>query len=233
MYHDYKSEEHRIGRSQWIRAAVLGANDGIVSVSSVILGVAAAGSDAKAVLVAGFAATVAGALSMAAGEYVSVSSQRDVEHADLALEKKELEMYPEQELNELERIYINRGLSPALAKKVASAMHEHDALGAHAREELGIDTEDLTNPWLAAISSAIAFTIGALLPLLVGVATAGDSIFNIAVVVTTLIAMFGLGVVGALLGGAPLLRGGMRVLIGGSIAMALTYAIGSLVGTHL
>lgn len=233
MHHEYKSEDHRIGRSQWIRAAVLGANDGIVSVSSVILGVAAAGSDARAVLIAGFAATVAGALSMAAGEYVSVSSQRDVERADLALEKKELEMYPEQELNELERIYIDRGLSPVLAKKVASAMHEHDALEAHAREELGINTDDLTNPWLAAISSAVAFTIGALLPLSVGVATSGDSIFNIAVVITTLIAMFGLGVVGALLGGAPLLRGGMRVLIGGSIAMALTYLIGSLVGTHL
>lgn len=233
MHHDYKSEDHRIGRSQWIRAAVLGANDGIVSVSSVILGVAAAGSSAKSVLVAGFAATVAGALSMAAGEYVSVSSQRDVEHADLALEKKELEMYPDQELKELEMIYVKRGLKPALAQKVAIALHDHDALGAHAREELGIDTEDLTSPWLAAISSAIAFTFGALLPLVVGAITAGESMFNFAVVITTVVAMFILGVVGALLGGAPLLRGGMRVLIGGSLAMALTYIIGSLVGTHL
>ncbi|MEK7625865.1 MAG: VIT family protein [Patescibacteria group bacterium] len=233
MYQEYISEDHKISRSQWLRAAVLGANDGIVSVSSVIIGVAAAGTSSKGILVAGFASTVAGAISMAAGEYVSVSSQRDVERADLALEKKELELYPDQELAELEAIYVKRGLSSALAKKVATAMHEHDALSAHAREELGIDTEDLTSPWLAAIASAVAFTFGALLPLVAGVVTTGSSEFNQFVIGITLISLALLGALGAHLGGASLLRGSARVLVGGSVAMALTYVIGSLVGTHL
>lgn len=233
MHQEYISEDHKISRSQWLRAAVLGANDGIVSVSSVIIGVAAAGTNSKGILVAGFASTVAGAISMAAGEYVSVSSQRDVERADLALEKKELELYPDQELAELEAIYVKRGLTPALAKKVAIAMHEHDALSAHAREELGIDTEDLTNPWLAAIASAIAFTSGALLPLVAGVITTGSGSFNQLVIGVTLISLTILGALGAHLGGASLLRGSTRVLVGGSVAMALTYVIGSLVGTHL
>lgn len=233
MHESYISEDHKISRSQWLRAAVLGANDGIVSVSSVIIGVSAAGTSTKAVLAAGFAATVAGALSMAAGEYVSVSSQRDVEKADLEIEKKELELYPDQELAELQQIYIKRGLSPALAKKVAVAMHDHDALGTHAREELGIDTEDLTNPWLAAVASAIAFTLGAMLPLVAGVITTGASNSNSVIVGVTLVSLAVLGAVGAHLGGASQLRGSARVLIGGSCAMALTYAIGLLVGTHL
>ncbi|MEK9196009.1 MAG: VIT family protein [Patescibacteria group bacterium] len=233
MHHDYVSEDHKISRSQWLRAAVLGANDGIVSVSSVIIGVAAAGTNSKGILVAGFAATVAGALSMAAGEYVSVSSQRDVEKADLELEKKELELYPDQELAELQRIYIKRGLTPTLAKKVASAMHDHDALSAHAREELGINTDDLTSPWLAAVASGIAFTLGALLPLIAGVITTGSNSSNPVIVAVTLIALAVLGAVGAHLGGASQLRGSARVLIGGSAAMILTYIIGLLVGTHL
>ncbi|OGL31245.1 hypothetical protein A3F37_02655 [Candidatus Saccharibacteria bacterium RIFCSPHIGHO2_12_FULL_41_12] len=233
MHQEYISEDHRINRSQWIRAAVLGANDGIVSVASVVIGVAAAGTGPSSVLVAGFAATVAGALSMAAGEYVSVSSQRDVEHADLEREKNELELYPEHELEELENIYTSRGLSPTLAKKVAVAMHDHDALSAHAREELGINVDGLANPWQAAISSAIAFTAGALIPLLVGIFMVKSSSYNFMIVGSTLVALAILGSVGASLGGAPKIRASVRVLIGGSVAMALTYAIGLLVGTHL
>lgn len=233
MHESYISEDHRISRTQWLRAAVLGANDGIVSVSSVIIGVAAAGTSPKGILVAGFATTVAGALSMAAGEYVSVSSQRDVEKADLAIEKKELELYPDQELAELQQIYIKRGLSPNLAKKVATAMHDYDALGTHAREELGIDTEDLTNPWLAAGASAVAFTLGALLPLLTGVIASNSDMFNFMIVGVTLVSLGVLGAIGARVGGASMLRGSTRVLIGGSAAMALTYLIGLLTGTHL
>lgn len=223
-------EHHLLTRSNWLRAMVLGANDGIVSTASLILGVAAAGGDRAAIVTAGIAGLVAGALSMATGEYVSVSSQRDVEQADLQLEARELVRNPEGELLELRAIYEERGLEPELAAEVAQALTDHDALGAHRRDELGLSDSLEANPLQAAWTSAAAFSSGAALPLLsVALAPAGARV--VVCIVVTLIALAGLGALGAHLGGAHRGRALARVLIWGAIAMAVTMGVGALVGS--
>ena len=222
-------ERHRAGRGGWLRAGVLGANDGLVSTASLVLGVAAADSSPAAILTAGLAGLVGGALSMAAGEYVSVSSQRDVEQADLAKEREELVSMPEREMDELARIYEDKGLEPALAVQVARALTASDALGAHAREELNIDLDDLARPGQAALVSAISFALGAALPL----AAIALSPVELRVSATLVVATVGLGLLGgwsARLGGAPIGPAVARVLVGGIAAMALTMGLGSLFG---
>lgn len=223
-------ERHRIGHIGWLRAAVLGANDGIVSTASLILGVAAANATHDSIMVAGIAGLVAGAMSMAAGEYVSVSSQRDSEHADLALERHELATQPTSELHELASIYVARGVEPSLAREVARQLSEHDALAAHAREELGITRETIARPAQAALASAASFSVGAALPLaVVAVAPIAAMIGSIAG--TSLFFLVALGAVAAYAGGAPMLRPALRVGAWGAAAMALTALIGRLFGT--
>ena len=223
-------EVHRVGRIGWLRAAVLGANDGIVSTTSLILGVAASGSDKHAILVAGVAGLVAGAMSMAAGEYVSVSSQADTEQADLDRERWELEHQDHSERIELANIYVGRGLEPALAKEVADQLMAHDALGAHARDELGISETQRANPLQAAFASAGAFSIGAVLPLLVTFAVPISALTAVAAV-TSLLFLAVLGTVAARTGGASAVSGALRVTIWGALAMAITYVVGILFGT--
>jgi VIT1/CCC1 family predicted Fe2+/Mn2+ transporter len=227
----YKSphpEKHKSHRAAWLRAAVLGMNDGIVSNSSLMLGVLAASHNNSAILTAGIAGLVAGALSMAAGEYVSVSSQRDSEKADIAIEKKSIANNPEKELEELAWIYEQRGLKPLLAKQVAVQLHEHDAVGAHARDELSIDHEALANPRQAAIASAIAFSLGSSIPILAAFIPSDSSGAVIAVV--SLIGLAVSGAIGAYIGGGHRLVASLRVFIGGGIAMAITYFVGHLIG---
>ena len=225
-------EIHRLHRSGWLRAAVLGANDGIVSTASLILGVVAAGASADAVLVAGVAALVAGAMSMAAGEYVSVSSQADIEHADLAREREELAEDPEHEHNELAEIYIARGLDKALAHEVATQLMEHDALAAHARDELGISHQLSARPLQAALTSAASFAVGALLPLVV-VLLAPLSSLLWTVSTSSLLFLAALGVASAIAGGASVSLAALRVTFWGAAAMALTAVIGAAVGTAI
>ena len=208
---------------------MLGANDGTVSVASVVVGVAASGAPASAVLVAGVAATVAGAVSMAAGEYVSVRSQADLEAADLEMERRELERDPEGELAELAGIYESRGLPTDLALRVAEALHKHDALAAHAREELGISEQLAARPFQAAIASAAAFAVGALPPLVAAIVSPRPLV-GVLVTATTLLVLTVLGGTAARLGGASIPRGAIRVLLWGSGAMALTAAVGHLLG---
>ena len=222
-------ERHRGQRAGWLRAAVLGADDGIVSVASVAIGVIASGASTKAVLTAAAAALVAGAMSMAAGEYVSVSSQRDTERADLDQERGELQARPEDEKRELTEIYVKRGLSPELAHQVAESLMTADSLGAHARDELGLDAATLARPVQAALSSAASFTIGAVLPI-IAFLLAPTSARTAAVVVSALLALVVLGVAGARAGGAPMLRAALRVGLGGGFAMAVTAGVGRLVG---
>jgi len=219
---------HRGQRAGWLRAAVLGANDGIVSVASVAIGVIASGAPTSFVLTAAIAALVAGAMAMAAGEYVSVSSQRDVERADLDQERMELKTQPEGEKQELAAIYVKRGLPIELARKVAEALTASDALGAHARDELGMAAVP-ARPAQAALYSALSFTAGAVLPIaafLVVPTTAR----TVAVVVSALLALVALGIAGARAGGAPMFRAAVRVCVGGGLAMAVTAAVGHLVG---
>jgi VIT1/CCC1 family predicted Fe2+/Mn2+ transporter len=223
-------EVHLSHRSNWLRAAVLGANDGIVSTASLVLGVAASGASASATLTAGIAGLVAGALSMAAGEFVSVSSQRDAEQADLRLEARELRNDPDGELRELTAIYRRRGLEPPLANDVALALTRGGALEAHARDELGLDQERMALPFQAAWTSALSFSAGAALPLL-AVALAPASARLAAVVIVTLLALGLLGDLGARLGGAPRRPATARVIVWGAVAMAITAGIGALVGT--
>jgi vacuolar iron transporter family protein len=212
-----------------LRAAVLGANDGIVSTASLVLGVAAAGASGSEIVTAGIAGLAAGALSMAAGEYVSVSSQRDTELADLRVEERELQNDPEGELRELTLIYERRGLTRSLAREVAIALTAHGALAAHARDELGLDEERLARPLQAAWASAVSFSTGALLPLVaIAVTPAGARV--IVCIVVTLVALALLGAIGALLGGADRVRPAIRVLAWGAAAMAVTSGIGALVG---
>lgn len=223
-------ELHLSGRSNWLRAGVMGANDGIVSTASLVLGVAASGAATAAIVTAGIAGLVAGALSMAAGEYVSVSSQRDTERADLELEAREISVDPEGEERELARIYERRGLPSALAREVAVALSEHDALGAHARDELGLEEERRARPLQAAWTSALSFSLGAVLPVLaIGLAPSGIRV--VVCVVVTLAALALLGYLGAHLGGARRLRAALRVLVWGAVAMAITSGIGALVGS--
>lgn len=229
LHGDEPHEQNHAARLNWLRAGVLGANDGIVSTAGLVIGVAAATSDRAAILTAGLAGLAAGAMSMAAGEYVSVSTQRDTEQALLAKERRELREMPEEELAELAALYEQRGLSPALAQQVAVELTEHDALAAHAEVELGIDPEELTNPWHAAWASMAAFTVGALLPLLAILlppTTARIPLTAVSVVVALAIT----GWVSARLGGAALRPAVVRNVAGGALAMAVTYGIGSLVG---
>lgn len=225
-------ELHLSGRANWLRAGVMGANDGILSTASLVLGVAASGAETAAIVTAGIAGLVAGALSMAAGEYVSVSSQRDTEQADLELEAREISEDPEGEERELARIYELRGLTPALAREVAAVLSEQDALGAHARDELGLEQERRARPLQAAWTSALSFTVGALLPVLaIGLTPSGIRI--VVCVVVTLAALAVLGYLGAHLGGAGRLRAALRVLVWGAVAMAITSGIGALVGSEV
>ncbi len=222
-------EHHRTERIGWLRAAVLGANDGAVSVASVVVGVAASGTGIATILLAGVAATVAGAMSMAAGEYVSVQSQRDTEKADLTLEVRELRDNPEGELAELAAIYRERGLSDALALEVAQALTAHDALGAHMRDELGISETLRARPLQAAFASAAAFVVGAAVPLLTALLVP-VSLATIGVALATLLTLLVLGGLASYAGGAPIVKGALRVAFWGVVAMALTALIGRLFG---
>lgn len=223
-------ELHRIGRIGWLRAAVLGANDGIVSTASLISGVAAAATSKPQILLAAVASLVAGAMSMAAGEYVSVSSQADTEQADLARERGELKASPEAEQKELAGIYIQRGLEPDLARQVAHQLMAHDALGAHARDELGISEETTARPVVAALASAASFSAGAVLPLLAVIFSPRGAIVW-AVAVSSLAYLAILGALGARAGGARPLPAILRVTFWGALAMAVTAGIGKLIGT--
>ncbi len=223
-------ERHHTGRIGWLRAAVLGANDGIVSTASLVVGVAAAQASRSEVLVAGVAGLVAGAMSMAAGEYVSVSSQADTEKADLFRESKELDIDERSERDELAAIYVDRGLDPLLAKEVAKQLMTHDALGAHARDELGISGSLTARPVQAALTSAVAFAVGAAMPLLT-VLVAPELRLVPVVFGNSLIFLTVLGVLAARAGGAPVMKSAVRVVFWGAIAMGLTAAVGALFGT--
>ena len=222
-------ERHNVGRIGWLRAAGLGANDGIVSPASLIVGVAAAAADKPAILLAGFAGLAAGALSMAAGEYVSVSSQSDTEKADIARETAELAAQPDLEHEELTQIYVKRGLDRSLAVQVADALTAHDALGAHARDELSISELTTARPLQAAVASAATFSVGAGLPLLVVLLTPLASIAW-AVSGAALVFLAVLGVLGARAGGAPVAKSVARVVFWGALAMAVTAGVGLLFG---
>jgi VIT1/CCC1 family predicted Fe2+/Mn2+ transporter len=223
-------ERHRIGRTGWLRAAVLGANDGILSTASLVLGVAAAHASHSNILVAGVAGLTAGAMSMAAGEYVSVHSQADTERADLELERQELKADDKGEHKELAAIYVARGLEPGLAKQVAEQLMAHDALGAHARDELGISKTLRARPIQAALSSAASFAVGAAMPLLV-TAMAPVSVLIPLVSGTSLFFLALLGGLAARAGGAGIMVGALRVTFWGALAMAITAAVGALFGT--
>ena len=229
MPHNEMHRSHRVG---WLRAAVLGANDGIVSTASLVIGVAAAASSYSAILIAGVAGLFAGALSMAAGEYVSVHSQADTEKADLELEKKHLRDEPEYEEQELADIYVERGLEPKLAREVARQLMAHDALAAHARDELGITDAMSARPLQAAVFSAVSFSIGAALPLAAAWLSPLPSLIWITAV-SSLVFLAVLGAVAAGAGGASMLRGSVRVLFWGAIAMAATALVGKLFGATL
>ena len=225
-------ERHRTARIGWLRAAVLGANDGIVSTASLIVGVAAANPDPRGLLLTGLAGLVAGAMSMAAGEYVSVHSQADTERADLARERAELQNDAASEQRELAAIYVERGLDAALAAQVAKQLMQHDALGAHARDELGISEAFSARPLQAALASAASFTVGAALPLAVTAMAPAQSLMAW-VSGSSLVFLAVLGVVAARVGGAPVLAGAWRVTFWGALAMGITAGVGSLFGATL
>jgi vacuolar iron transporter family protein len=223
-------ELHRTERIGWLRAAVLGANDGIVSTASLLVGVAAAGAGRSELLVAGVAGLMAGAMSMAAGEYVSVSSQSDTEAADIAREREELRTQPEFERRELGAIYEKRGLTPELAAQVAEQLSAHDALAAHSRDELGISETQAARPVQAAFASALTFTAGAALPLLTALLAPRANV-ELAVVATALLFLTCLGALSARAGGAPAAKAAARVAFWGALAMGLTFGVGRLFGT--
>ena len=225
-------ERHLVNRVGWLRAAVLGANDGILSTASLIVGVAAAAATPQNILIAGVAGLVAGAMSMAAGEYVSVSSQSDSERADLARERKELSDNAEFELDELAEIYVKRGVDPVLARRVAQQLMAKDALGAHARDELGISEMTTARPVQAALTSAASFSVGAAMPLLMVVVSPSGALVPIVSAASLAFLAF-LGAIGARVGGANVLRGTIRVTFWGALAMALTAGIGKAFGTIL
>lgn len=222
-------EHHHTNRIGWLRAAVLGANDGLVSVGSLVLGVAASSASHNSVLVAGLSAWIAGAMSMAAGEYVSVSSQADTEKADLAMEKRELDQHPQREQEELAAIYVKRGLDETLAKQVAGQLMSNDALDAHARDEIGISDSTSAKPLQAAGASALSFTLGVAPPLIV-IAFAPRHLLVPVVTVATLIFLAILGALGAWTGGANIRKGIVRVTLWGALALAVTGGVGALLG---
>jgi vacuolar iron transporter family protein len=226
------SEIHMVHRIGWLRAAVLGANDGLVSTASLVVGVAAAGSGRTEILIAGLAGLVAGAMSMAAGEYVSVSSQTDAEQADLARETRELRDTPGAELDELTEIYRKRGLDGALARQVAVQLTQNDALAAHSRDELGISETVMAHPTQAAMVSALTFAVGAVVPLLVTLLLPTSQIVLV-VATTTLLALAILGGLGASVGGAGIFKGAIRVTFWGALAMAATAGVGMLFGVSV
>ncbi|MDP3876659.1 MAG: VIT family protein [Methylobacter sp.] len=226
-HHPEKHRTHRIG---WLRAAVLGANDGIVSTASLIVGIAASEAAHDAIVLAGVAGLVAGAMSMAAGEYVSVSSQADTEQADLKRERKELDETPHHEQKELAAIYVSRGLDPMLAVQVAEQLMNHDALGAHARDELGISATGTARPVQAALTSAATFAVGAALPLLIVVWTPAADLI-VLVSSASLLFLIALGLLAAYTGGSGLIKSAVRVAFWGALAMGLTAAVGALFGT--
>jgi vacuolar iron transporter family protein len=217
------------GRLNWLRAGVLGANDGVVSTASLVLGVAGATGSASAIITAGLAGMFAGALSMASGEYVSVSSQRDSEQAMLEQERQELSEDPDAELAELTSLYEAKGLTRDLARQVAEQLTKHDPLAAHAEAELGLDPEDLVSPWQAALASFLSFTVGSLLPVLAVALVPGTARIPVTVV-AVLTALVATGAASAALGRAPRLPAVLRNVIGGAVAMGVTYGVGSLVG---
>ena len=227
-----QTENHKSHNIGWLRAAVLGANDGIVSTASLIVGVAAANSSHENILLTGVAGLVAGAMSMAAGEFVSVSSQADTESADLKKEARELKLHPEHELEELTQIYVERGLDRKLAQEVASKLTAFDAIGSHARDELGIPETFKANPIQAAFSSAFAFAIGAALPLLLVLITPVESLI-LYVTLGSLIFLMVLGFLAAWIGGASMWKSAARVVFWGALALAITAGIGKLFGTVL
>ena len=222
-------ERHRSEHIGWLRASVLGANDGLISTSALLVGIASANATPQVILLTGVAALTAGALSMAAGEYVSVSSQADTEAADTAKERLELENAPEAELAELTHIYVQRGLDKALAQQVAQQLTAHDALGAHLRDELGISQVFAARPVQAALSSAAAFAVGALPPLLLAWLWRGDRL-SVAITVVTLVLLAVLGALAGRLGGASMRKGALRVLFWGAVALGVTAGIGHLFG---
>ena len=225
-------EGHLVQRIGWLRAAVLGANDGILSTASLIVGVAAASASQASILLTGVAGLVAGAMSMAAGEYVSVSSQADTERADIARETAELQDEPEAERQELAAIYRQRGLDHDLSLHVADQLMAHDALGAHLRDELGISADLSARPVQAALASAASFAAGAIVPVLAALLFGGEKLIA-AVMVITLILLATTGAIGARVGGASIWRGAVRVVFWGALAMAVTFAIGRLFGTQV
>jgi VIT1/CCC1 family predicted Fe2+/Mn2+ transporter len=225
-------ESHRSERMGWLRAATLGANDGLITTASLVVGVASAQPTRAAVVLAAVAGLVAGSLSMAAGEYVSVSSQADTEKADLSREREELDTAPDAERAELAGIYVGRGLSRDLATQVADQLMAHDALGAHARDELGIHEKTRARPIQAAVASAASFALGALPPALLAMSLP-TSLLRLGVVVVTLVLLLVLGSVAARLGGASIVRGALRVAFWGAVAMGCTALVGRLVGTVL
>ena len=231
-HENHHEEDHRIHRSGGLRAAVLGANDGIVSVASIIVGVSAAGTSTSGIMLAGVAGLVAGACAMAAGEYVSVKSQEDTERADLAMEAEALEKYPDEELNELAAIYQKRGLDAKLALEVARQMTAHNALEAHARDEIGITDELSANPLQAAFWSALAFVVGGVVPVIsVAFIPNARLLYAIPAIVVVLLAM--LGATASFIGGASPLRGALRVCFWGVLAMLLTALVGNLFDVSL
>ena len=225
-------EDHKSHRAGWLRAAVLGANDGIVSLASLVIGVAAATTTRTPVLTAGVAGLVGGAMSMATGEYISVSSQRDAEDADREIEAEAIAQDRMAELHELAKIYEHRGVEPGLARLVAEQLMAHDELGAHMRDELGITEIALARPFQAAGASVLAFTLGALLPL-IAVTTAPIPFRIIVTAIVALAALIGLGALSAIVGGARWTRAAIRVVAWSSIAMAMTWAIGRIVHAHV
>ena len=230
--HTQQREMHRSGREGWLRAAVLGSDDAIVSTASLMIGVAAAFASKGAILVAGVAGLVAGAMSMAVGEYVSVSSQRDAEQADVGREKGELAAEPEAELQELAMIYVKRGLEKDLAMKVAEQLSAHDRLGAHMRDELGIDQAALARPWQAAWISAASFALFAMVPI-AALLVAPASLRIPLIAAVCLVSLAALGAFGGYLGGASLGRASLRVTLGGALAMAVTALIGRILGVSV
>jgi vacuolar iron transporter family protein len=226
------AEHHRSHRSGWLRAAVLGANDGILSVAGLVIGVAAANASRAALVTAGLAGLVAGAMSMAVGEYISVSTQRDAEQADIRIEAEAIAENRRAEMHELAKIYEERGVEPGLARLVADQLMAHDAVGAHARDELGISEIATARPVQAALTSVAAFTAGALVPVL-AITIPGKAVRIGVTAGVCVVALFGLGALGAQLGGAPRLRAAVRVATLSVIAMVITYAIGSVVGSNV
>ena len=227
MLHSHHSEQHFIQRTGWLRAAVLGANDGIISVTSLVMGMAASGASSHTLLITCIAGLISGATSMAAGEYISVKSQLDIEKSDLKFEARELEKNPHLELKELTQIYIYRGLDPDLAHQVAVQLTEKDALEAHARDEIGINEMTAAKPLQAAGSSALSFSIGALLPML-AILFSPDAYLNKFVLVVGILSLIILGAISSYFAGTSMLKGSMRVAIWGVLAMAFSSWIGSL-----